>query len=294
MTPRALFIVNPHSRRGKEHSPEVRRRLAELGLELVAEGVRAEQDWSELIRCHRGEVDRVVVAGGDGTLNAVVQGLVGTGLPLAVVPLGTANNLARTLDIPLTIPEACQVAVRGARRRIDLGRVNGRYFFTTASLGLSVQITEELTSKTKRRWGPLAYGVAAVRALTRSRAFHADIYWPGGTRHSRTVQIVVGNGRYYGSALPVAADATIDDARLDLYSLEVRHWLEILALVPSLRRGRHSRKGSVEALRATEFEITTVVPREINVDGEICGTTPARCHVVAGALEVFAPAPGSR
>jgi diacylglycerol kinase (ATP) len=294
MTLRALFIVNPHSRRGREHSPEVRRRLAEVGLELVSEDAEDGQDWSDVIRRHQGEIDRVVVAGGDGTLNAVVQGLVGTGLPLSVIPLGTANNLARTLEIPLTVPEACEVAVRGARRRIDLGRVNGRYFFTTASMGLSVQITEELTSKTKRRWGPLAYGVAAVRALTRSRAFHADISWPGGKRHSRTVQIVVGNGRYYGSALAVAADATIDDARLDLYSLEVRHWLEILALVPSLRRGRHGRKGSVEALRATEFEITTVVPREINVDGEICGTTPALLQVVAGALEVFAPAPGSR
>ena len=177
MTPRALFIANPRSRRGKEHSPEVRRRLEGLGLELVTDG-EGRQDSSELIRRHREDIDRVVVAGGDGTLNAVVQGMVGTGLPLAIIPLGTANNLARTLEIPLTTPEACEVAVRGSRRRIDLGKVNDRYFFTTASIGLSVQITEELTSKTKQRWGPLAYGVAAVRALTRSRAFHADISWP--------------------------------------------------------------------------------------------------------------------
>jgi diacylglycerol kinase (ATP) len=293
MTPRALFLVNPHSRRGKEHSQEVRRRLAALGLELVVHDA-TQQDSTELIRRYQGEIDRVVVGGGDGSLNGAVQGLVGTGLPLAIIPLGTANNLARTLAVPLTIPEACEVAVRGERRRIDLGWVNDRYFFTTASIGLSVQITEELTSKTKRRWGPLAYAVAAIRALTRSRAFHADISWPGGSRHSRTVQIVVGNGRYYGSTLPVAADATIDDARLDLYSLEVRHWLEILALVPSLKSGRHGSKDSVEALRATEFEITTVVPRDINVDGEICRKTPARFRVVPGALEVFAPARGSK
>ena len=294
MTPRALFIANPRSRRGMEHSQQVRQTLEGLGLKLVSDDDERQPDSSELIRRHRGEIDRVVVAGGDGTLNTVVQGLIGTGLPLAIIPLGTANNLARTLEIPLTIPEACEVAVRGLRRRIDLGCVNDRYFFTTASIGLSVQITEELTSKTKRRWGPLAYGIAAVRAITRSRAFHADISWPGGSRHSRTVQIVVGNGRYYGSTLPVAADATIDDARLDLYSLEVRHWLEIVALVPSLRRGEHGRKDSVEALRATEFEITTVVPREINVDGEICGMTPARVRVVGGALEVFGRGPGSK
>lgn len=288
MTTRALLLVNPGSRRGQESSAEARSRLIGLGLSLVEESLTQSRPAREAIARHRHRIDRVIVAG-DGTLNAVAQDLVGTGLPLAILPLGTANNLARTLAIPLTLPEACQVAARGSRRRIDLGRVNDRYFFTTASLGLSVEITEALTSETKRRWGPVAYGLAAVRAVRRSRAFHADISWPGGTRHTRTVQIVVGNGRYYGSALPVAADATIDDARLDLYSLEVRHWLQLLTLVPSLRRGKHGSKGSVEALRSTEFDIQTLIPHEINVDGEICLETPAKFRVIPGALEVFAP-----
>ena len=289
MTPRALLIVNPGSRQGHQGSEEARALLSGAGLELVPESSEPASKPGDLIRRFRDQIDRVVVAGGDGTLNAVVQDLVGTGIPLGVLPLGTANNLARTLGIPTGLPEACDVVVRGARRKIDLGWVNDRYFFTTASIGLSVAITEALTSQTKRRWGPLAYGVAAARALTRSRLFRADISWPGGTRCSRTVQIVVGNGRYYGSALPVAADAAIDDARLDLYSLEVRRWLELLALVPALRRGRHGEKESVEALRATEFTITTVVSREINVDGEICSHTPARFRVLPAALEVFAP-----
>ena len=156
-------------------------------------------------------------------------------------------------------------------------------------MGLSVLISEGLTPKTKQRWGALAYAVAALRAASRARPFHAEINWKGGNRHSRTLQIVVGNGRYYGSALPVAEDAAIDDSRLDLYSLEVRHWLGLIRLIPALRRGRHGEKRSVEALRATEFEVGTKVPLKLNVDGEIWGETPARFRVVPRALDVFAP-----
>ena len=105
----------------------------------------------------------MIVAGGDGTLNAALQGLVEAGLPLGIIPLGTANNLARTLGIPSDPAGACEVIAAGHRRRIDLGWVNGRYFCTTASVGLSVQITEELSPEAKRRWGPAAYALAAVR-----------------------------------------------------------------------------------------------------------------------------------
>jgi YegS/Rv2252/BmrU family lipid kinase len=289
MPSRALLILNPRSRKGAEAASQARSCLLELGLELVPDSTETRGSPGELIARHAGEVDRVIVGGGDGTLNAVVQELVGRKLPLGILPLGTANNLARTLGVPLRLPDACEIGVRGFRRKIDLGWVNGRYYFTTASIGLSVRITQALTHTAKRRWGPLAYAVAAARTLVRSRAFHADITWPGGARHTRTVQIVIGNGRYYGGALPVAEDATIDDAQLDLYSLEVRHWLELLTLVPALRRGRHGSKESVEALRAPEFQITTVVPREINVDGEICSTTPAQFRVVPAALEVLGP-----
>jgi diacylglycerol kinase family enzyme len=100
--------------------------------------------------------------------------------------------------------------------------------------------------------------------------------------------VVVGNGRYYGSALPVAEDASIEDSRLDLYSLEVRHWWKLLTLAPALVRGRQGEKRSVETLRAQQFEIMTPAPMDINVDGEIQGQTPATVRVVPRTLEVFA------
>jgi YegS/Rv2252/BmrU family lipid kinase len=289
MPRRALLLINPGARRGDEAADQAVAGLEAQGLDVLPVTSLDPKDLADIIVREKGRIDRVVVAGGDGTLNAAVQGLVGSGLPLAVLPLGTANNLARTLRLPGTLEGACEVAAHGARRSIDLGWVNGRYFFTTASMGLSVHISEALTPKTKQRWGALAYGVAALRAATRARPFQAEIRWKGGERHSRTLQIVVGNGRYYGSALPVAEDAEIDDSRLDLYSLEVKHWLGLIGLVPALRRGRHGQKRSVEALRATDFEIQTAVPLKLNVDGEIWGETPAVFRVVPRALEVFAP-----
>jgi YegS/Rv2252/BmrU family lipid kinase len=293
MPSRALLLLNPRARGGAEGAEEIATRLRRLGLDLVTEPAKEPSRIPDLIRRHLGEVDRVIVGGGDGTLNASIQALVESGLPLGIIPLGTANNLARTLGIPFDREGACALIAAGHRRRIDLGWVNGRYFCTTASLGLSVQITGELSPEVKRRWGPIAYALAAIKVIRRSHPFRAEISWEGGTRHTRTVQIVVGNGRYYGAALAVAPDATIDDARLDLYSLEVNHWWELLKLAPSLKWGTHLSREEVEALRARAIEIRTLRPMPIDLDGEIGAETPARFEVVPRALEVFVPAPGA-
>ena len=285
----ALLLVNPRARRGSDGADDIAGRLRGLGLELVVEPLDHPGRVGDLIRRHLGAVDRVIVGGGDGTLNAAAQVLAEERLPLGIIPLGTANNLARSLGVPNEVEGACAAIAAGRRRRMDLGRVNGRYFCTTASLGLSVQITEELTADAKRRWGPLAYAWAASRVVRRAHPFHADISWEGASRRSRTVQIVVGNGRYYGAALAVAEDARIDDARLDVYSLEVAHWWHLVKLAPALKRGTHGRRDDVEALRAAAFDIRTRRPMPIDVDGELGGETPAHFRVVPAALEVFVP-----
>jgi YegS/Rv2252/BmrU family lipid kinase len=293
MPSRALLLLNPRARGGVEAAGEIATRLRGLGLDLVAEPAEEPARIPELIRRHRGEVDRVIVGGGDGTLHTSIQVLVESGLPLGIIPLGTGNNLARTLGIPFDPEGACALIAAGHRRRIDLGWVNGRYFCTTASVGLSVEITGELSPDAKRRWGPIAYALAAIKVIRRSRPFRAEISWEGGTRHTRTVQIVVGNGRHYGAALAVAPDATIDDAWLDLYSLEVNHWWDLVKLAPSLKWGTHVHREEVEALRARAIEIRTRRPMPIDLDGEIGAETPATLKVVPRVLEVFVPPPGA-
>lgn len=287
MPTRALLLINPLARRGADGAEEIAASLRHAGLSLVVELSADPASYLRLIHQHAGEVERVIVAGGDGSLSAAVQGLVDLGLPLAILPLGTANNFARSIGLPLDLPAAIAVAAGPRRRRVDLGRVNGRWFCTTASIGLSVQITEELSPESKRRWGPVAYALTAIKVLRRSHPFHADISWEGGTRHTRTVQIVVGNGPHYGAALTVAPDAAVDDARLDLYSLEVNHWWELLKLAPFLKTGTHVYRPEVEALKTRALEVHTRKPMPIDIDGELGGETPARFEVVPKAIEVF-------
>ena len=291
MPSRALLLVNPRARRGAQGAEEIAARLRRAGLDLIVDQADDPPAYADLVRRHARSVDRVIVAGGDGSLNLVVPALVEVGLPLGIIPFGTANNMARTVGLPLDLDGAVAVAAGSHRRAVDLGRVNGRWFCTTASIGLSVQITEELSPETKRRWGPVAYVLAAAKVLRRSPPFRADIAWDGGSRQTRTVQIVVGNGRHYGAALTVAPEATIEDATLDLYSLEVNHWWQLLKLAPFLKWGTHVHRREVEALRAKVFEIRTRRPMPIDVDGELGAETPGRFEVVPGALEVFTPEP---
>lgn len=289
MSHRALLLVNRHARQGQNGLSEAIDQLQTLGLQLMEESIEDPQHLSDVIRRYQHQVDLVIVGGGDGTLNAAVDGLVDTQLPLGILPLGTANDLARTLGIPTSLSDACEVIAKGQLHRIDLGWVNGKHFFNVASMGLSVQITERLTKEVKRRWGVLAYAVTALQAIWQARPFRAEIRINGESIPVKTIQIAVGNGRYYGGGMAVVHDATIDDQRLDLYSLEVRHWWQIIALLPAIRGGRYINSRDVRTLHGQEIEVYTRRPRPINTDGEITTYTPAHFRVIPYALSVLVP-----
>ncbi len=286
---RALLLINRHARQGEKRLSEAISCLKQLGFNLVEESIENPKNISELILRYQHEVDLVIVGGGDGTLNAAVDALVEVQLPLGILPLGTANDLARTLGIPNSLNEACKVIAYGDLRRVDLGLVNGKYFFNVASLGLSVKITQRLTKEVKRRWGILAYAAIALQVIWESRPFSAEIRINGKSLHVKTVQIAVGNGRYYGGGMAVVHDATIDDQRLDLYSLEIAHWWQIIPLLPAMRQGRHIYRRGVRAIQGQNIEIFTRKPRPINTDGEITTYTPAHFRVVPNALAILVP-----
>lgn len=287
MTKRALLLVNRHSRKGQKSLAQAVDILDDLDFELITVPIKSPEQLSETIKKNAKQIDLVIVGGGDGTLNQVVDSLVEMNLPLGILPLGTANDLARTLNLPLSIPEACKIIAEGHLKYIDLGWVNGKYFFNVASMGLSVKITKKLTKGVKRRLGMLAYGITALQFLGKTHSFKATLHLDDQIIQVKTIQIAVGNGRYYGGGMAVAKDATIDDQQLDIYSLELKHWWQIFPLMWRFPKGEQGVLPYVRSLRGKTVQIQTHKPHSINTDGEILTETPAEFRVIPRALRVF-------
>lgn len=289
MTRRALLVVNAKSRTGRDSLDEISGRLRVLGIEPVHHDCGGRDALSGLIAREAGSVDLVVVAGGDGTLNAAAGGLIAAKKPLGLIPTETANDLARTLGVEPTVAAAMDVIAAGHTRTIDLGLVNDVPFFNVASIGLSVELAQALTSDLKRRFGKLGYAIAAVKTLARAKPFHARIVGPEGHVRPLTYQVAVGNGRFYGGGALVEANAEIDNGRLVLYSLEATRAWRMVLMLRSIRTGDHGSWKEIRSMSGETFEIRTHRPRKVNADGEIVTETPARFSVLPKALEVFAP-----
>jgi diacylglycerol kinase (ATP) len=282
----ALVLINQGSRQGDVDVSPALDVLRAAGLDVVAVASDDHRQLQQALEEHHDRVDRIVVGGGDGTLNALLDALIEKGLPLGILPLGTANDLARTLDLPGELAEAAAVVAEARTRQIDVGCINGKHFFNVASLGLSIQVTRELTPETKRRWGVLGYPLALWRAIRKRRWFRADIRCDQERSRLHSIQIWIGNGRHFGGGMTVAADARIDDGMLDLVSLAPRSLWELILSSPGLRWGHHDDR-RVRHWRGTEIEIHTRRPMPINTDGEVTTQTPARVGIVPKAISVY-------
>jgi YegS/Rv2252/BmrU family lipid kinase len=287
---RALFIVNRHSRSGREDLSAVVRLLEEHGFDVRARPVDRSGDVADAIREEADGVDVVILAGGDGTMNAAADALVECQLPLGILPTGTANDLARTLGIPVSVPEALEVIIEGHLRAIDLGRVNGKHFFNVASIGLSAELIRHHTAERKRRWWIFAYVFSIADAYRATVPFRALVRCNGRTVRLRAIQIAVGNGRHYGGGMTVSEHAAIDDEHLDIYVIKPISFWALIALFPKLRWGRMQGSEAISVMRGGEIEIRTRRPMPVNTDGEVTTSTPARFEVVPKVLAVFVPA----
>ncbi len=274
---RALLVVNPRSRRGRRFGKAVRAALARHGIETV-EGSPGTAAF-----------DAIVVAGGDGTLTREIGRAIAHDVPVGIVPLGTFNDLARTLAIPLDVEQACAIIAEGRTRTIDVASVNGAYYYVNeASIGISSRLTRLQTSGDKQRFGFLAIAASALRAFRHLQPFHVDVFYDGKREGFKTVQLTIANSNHFGGFITVD-DAAVDDGWLDLYSVDIDRFSRVLSVMGVLLSGKRRPAEGLRVYRAAAFNIVTRRPRRITADGEPAGKTPARFEVARRSLRVFVP-----
>lgn len=292
---RAAMVVNARSRTGDEAFERAREWLTELGVPLhAAHRLHDPGRVPETVRAElRDGADLVILGGGDGTISTVVDFLAGSLPALGVLPLGTANDFARTLQIPGDLRQACETIAAGRVVDVDLGLVGESYFVNVASVGLSVAVTRRLSGRLKRYAGPLAYPMAAARALAGYRPFDARLTFPDADHDPvdlpRMLQVAVGNGRFYGGGNLVSPAAGIDDHTLDVYGIQAGRHRDLLGVARYFRSGQFVHSDSVAHLTTRRVAVETDPPLRLNVDGEIVGRTPQEFSVARNALHVIVP-----
>ncbi|WP_150911764.1 lipid kinase [Marinobacter halotolerans] len=289
---KALLITNPQSRHGTvDQLQEGLERLHDAGFDVESVQSSSPSESREIVESRHQYIDLVILAGGDGTISSMAETLLDCKLTLAVLPLGTANDLARSLGVADSLEAAFNAIIANRRQRIDLGRLNGHYFFNAAHIGLGVKVTEELTDKNKKRWGVFSYLKALFAALARTDQFAVKITVDGRSHRMRSIHLAVGNGRFYGGGNVIHKNARIDDRQLSVYSLKPQKLWRLLLLAPLLRSGSHQRHRRIFTARGLEIEVQTKRPMAIHADGEPVCYTPARFEVYPEALEAIVAVP---
>jgi diacylglycerol kinase (ATP) len=285
---RVLVAVNPNASRCADVLPTLPGWLsARADSVFVACGSRDEM--AQTLKEHGASADRIVIGGGDGTISSALPEILALGKPLAVLPLGTANDFANTLGMPADVYEAAEIALGGRTHKIDVGLVNGTPFLNVASVGVAANVAHAQSAELKRRWRMFAYVISLLHAARESNPFIVKISADGQATWSGPVyQVSVGNGRFHGGGLTVAEHAAIDDGKLDLYLVTPGPFWELVACITHLKFG-FAKPTLLQRSCAEHVTIATRSPKPINADGETRSQTPAELSVMRQGLTVIVP-----
>lgn len=280
---RVTLVANARSG-GTDASDAVASSLRARGAEVTV------LDVGDVAAAAEGDPQRVVVAGGDGSIGAAAAIAGRAGIPLAVVPTGTANDFARALELPREVEAACGLAAEpdATTRAIELAWAGDRPFVNAASCGLSV-VAARRAAPLKPRLGPLAYAAGAVRAALTGRAVAATVRCDGRDVHDGPAwQVVVGATGAFGAGSGIE-EADPHDGLLDVVAVGAGSRAALARRAWGLRSGRIARQPGVTHARGARIEVTVPPGTRWNVDGEVCTLEPASFWADAGAVEVVVP-----
>lgn len=291
---RARIIYNPTSGREifKKHLPEVLQRLEAAGYETSCHATTGEGDATSAARIAvERKYDLVVAAGGDGTINEVVNGLAEQEYrpKLGIIPAGTTNDFARALQIPRDIEGAADIIAKGETIPVDIGRMNDKYFINIGGGGRITELTYEVPSKLKTVLGQLAYYLKGIEMLPSFRATELTIEYDGKLFEGEALLFLVGLTNSVGGFEKLAPNSSINDGMFSLLILKKTNLAEFVRIATLALRGEHIHDPHVIYTQANRIKVYSDEKVQLNLDGEFGGMLPAEFVNLYRHIEVFVP-----
>ncbi|MGH7047322.1 MAG: diacylglycerol/lipid kinase family protein [Stellaceae bacterium] len=295
-----LVIVNPASGRARRAAGRLRRVAADLerrGCTVVIRQTRAAGDAERLAREAEPVFDLIVAAGGDGTVSEVANGLDGTSRPMAILPLGTGNVLARAAGLPRAPRRLASLIAEGAPQTIWPGRVGGRLFVAMTGIGFDAEVVAALSQPLKRRIGRLAFAWAILRCLRRYRDCECVVEIDG--VGCRVASVVILNGRCYAGGFVLAPAARLDDRLLHVVLFCRAGRVAVLRSLAAMLLGVLHRLPEVSVLAARSVRVAgsprvSDRPPLVEIDGDLDGPLPIALEIAAAPLLLVAAPPTGR
>ncbi|MEP6956363.1 MAG: diacylglycerol kinase family protein [Chthoniobacterales bacterium] len=286
---RIAVILNPAAR--GERARRLRARIEAIADGAVVLATSRSGDAESLARTAvKQGFDTIVAAGGDGTVNEVVNGMAGSSVALGILPLGTMNVFATELGLPTGDLERCwEIIAAHEIREVDLPDANGKHFVQLAGVGFDAQVVQETSQSSKRSFGPLSYLVNAAQIAARTPPL-LQIE----SEHAVTTEgsfVLVGNGRLYGGPFPFFKQAVIDDGLFDVLVFKRLNYLEIVRYMQDVIFSSAITAPEVEYFQTTSLRVSSETAVPVEVDGELIGHCPVEFQIRQHGLRVCAPPP---
>lgn len=286
------FIINPSAGQGKYKQiiQAIHNILSDSGVRYDIKVLEYRGEALSLAKKTADDHDVVVAVGGDGTVNEVFSGILGTQAIFGIIPAGTGNGFARALDLPLNLEKACQVLVEGRAKEIDVGMANGRYFLGTAGVGFDALIAEFAGEKLGPLRGMWLYFFAGALTFYRYKPPLVNVEIDSEIVKVTPLVIAIANTRIYGGTALIAPDAKPDDGLLDVCIIQDMSAFRLVCHLPKLFTGRHVNLPDVTMHKGRKAVINSPEPIPLHVDGEAAGShARVEFTILPKAIRVLVP-----
>ena len=296
MTNSACLIFNPVAGKGNPVEELVAiRRILEPEIDLDIRPTSKEVSANEIAQAaiERG-VDKIIVSGGDGTISKTVAALIGTNIPLGIIPRGTANAFARATGIPIEIATACEAILSGVPRPVDVASCNGKPMILLAGIGFEAETIERTDRDSKNAFGSLAYVMAGIEQLQNFESFEVWLEVEDQTINLPAAAVTIANAAPLTSVLAHGPAGVIpNDGLLDVtVAAPANRTAAVLAAYQLLSTSFNSTptdREDIRHLRVERLKVKTEPPQKVVIDGDLDGTTPVEIHCIPGGLQLLVP-----